>query len=70
MVMASLAMELKDQGIKFALLCPGWVNTRMGGGKAPITPEVSVSGLRNVIDNLSIEQSGKFYRYNGESIPW
>tara|TARA_B100000900_G_scaffold158549_1_gene134762 strand:- start:251 stop:958 length:708 start_codon:yes stop_codon:yes gene_type:complete len=70
MVMASLAMELKDQGIKFALLCPGWVNTRMGGEKAPITPEVSVDGLRNVIDNLSIEQSGKFYRYNGESIPW
>jgi short-subunit dehydrogenase len=70
MVMASLAMELKDQGIKFALLCPGWVNTRMGGEKAPITPEVSVTGLRNVIDNLSIEQSGKFYRYNGESIPW
>ena len=70
MVMASLAMELKDQGIKFALLCPGWVNTRMGGEKAPISPEVSVDGLRNVIDNLSIEQSGKFYRYNGESIPW
>ena len=70
MVMASLAMELKDQGIKFALLCPGWVNTRMGGEKAPITPEVSVDGLRNVIDNLSIEQSGKFYRYNGENIPW
>ena len=70
MVMASLAMELKDQGIKFALLCPGWVNTRMGGEKAPITREVSVTGLRNVIDNLSIEQSGKFYRYNGESIPW
>ena len=55
MVMASLAMELKDQGIKFALLCPGWVNTRMGGEKAPITPEVSVSGLRKVINNLSIE---------------
>ena len=70
MVMTSLARELKNEGINVGIYCPGWVNTRMGGDKAPITPETSVNGMRKLIDNLSSDQSGNFYRYNGEQIAW
>ena len=62
--------ELKNEGINVGIYCPGWVNTRMGGDKAPITPETSVNGMRKLIDNLSSDQSGNFYRYNGEQIAW
>lgn len=33
-----LGTELKDTNIKVNCCCPGWVNTRMGGEKAPRTP--------------------------------
>ncbi|HJL92905.1 MAG TPA: SDR family oxidoreductase [Woeseiaceae bacterium] len=70
MVMASLAKELKEEGIKIGIYCPGWVSTRMGGEKAPITPKISVSGMRKLIIDLTLDKSGAFYRYNGEQIPW
>ena len=70
MVMASLAKELQSDGIIIGLICPGWVNTRMGGDQAPIKINESVTGMREVIDDLTIENSGSFYRYNGDVIPW
>ena len=47
-----------------------WVNTRMGGDQAPIKINESVTGMREVIDDFTIENSGSFYRYNGDVIPW
>jgi NAD(P)-dependent dehydrogenase (short-subunit alcohol dehydrogenase family) len=35
-----------------------------------ITPEVSVTGQLKLIDNLSKEQTGKFYSYTGEELVW
>ena len=34
------------------------------------TPEDIGKGVRNVIENLTIKNSGKFWDYNGEFIPW
>lgn len=70
MVMASLAKELESDGILFQLLCPGWVSTRMGGEQASVTPEQSVSGMQQRIEEMSADNSGRFVRYNGEAIPW
>jgi NAD(P)-dependent dehydrogenase (short-subunit alcohol dehydrogenase family) len=53
-----------------ALLHPGWVRTDMGGGSAPLSPEESVAGMRRVIARLAKTDSGCFYDYKGESIPW
>lgn len=64
----SLAIDLADEGFCCALLHPGWVQTRMGGGGAPITVEESVAGLRNVISSLTSDQSGSFFDYAGERI--
>lgn len=59
-----------DSGATCALLHPGWVQTRMGGASAPITPEESVSGMRQVIEQLRPEQSGGFFDYTGAPVPW
>lgn len=53
-----------------AVLHPGWVQTRMGGESAPLSPEDSVSGMRRVIEGLGPEQSGGFLSYDGTEIPW
>ena len=49
---------------------PGWVRTDMGGPGADITPEESALGIRNVIASVSKEDSGKFYKWNGDTHPW
>ncbi|SIN63766.1 Short-chain dehydrogenase [Parasphingorhabdus marina DSM 22363] len=66
----SLALQWQNDGLTLAMLHPGWVQTDMGGPQAPLSPEESVSGLRQVIDGLAPAQTGHFYNYDGREIPW
>jgi NAD(P)-dependent dehydrogenase (short-subunit alcohol dehydrogenase family) len=65
-----LAANLAPRGIIVVALSPGWVKTDMGGASAPLTPEASVHGLRNVVRRLRREDSGKFFSYDGAAILW
>ena len=69
-VMRCLANDLLVKKVAIRLLHPGWVKTDMGGEGADITAEVSVSGMRSVIDDLNIQSTGAFYNYDGAIIPW
>ena len=42
----------------------------MGGPNALIDTKTSVKGMIKVIDNLTPKNTGKFYNYDGSSIPW
>ena len=66
----SLSVDLAGRGMTVLLLHPGWVQTQMGGPSAQITSRVSAAGLKEIIESATPAQSGKFYRYNGEEIPW
>ena len=66
----ALAIDWKDEPITVALMHPGWVQTDMGGPHAEITAEESASGIRDVIAGLSKEDSGKFYKWNGDIHAW
>jgi NAD(P)-dependent dehydrogenase (short-subunit alcohol dehydrogenase family) len=66
----SLAIDSKGDGVTAAVLHPGWVQTRMGGAQAPLTPEASISGMRRVIAGLTTGQTGSFFNYDGTVIPW
>ena len=70
MVVKSLAIDLKPLGITTVVFHPGWVRTDMGGPNAMISPEQSVSGMRHVISGLAPADSGKFFAYDGQPIPW
>ena len=69
-VVKSLSIDLKDQGFEVVAVHPGWVQTDMGGPAAEITAEESASGIRNVLSGLKKEDSGNFYKWNGEIHPW
>lgn len=65
-----LSATLAGRGITVVAVSPGWVRTDMGGPGASLTPEASVQGLRKLIARLRPEDSGKFFSYDGSSIPW
>lgn len=66
----SLAIDHADNGVAFALLHPGWVQTRMGGDSAPVAPEDSVAGMRRVIETLEPSGRAPFLDYLGKVVPW
>jgi NAD(P)-dependent dehydrogenase (short-subunit alcohol dehydrogenase family) len=65
-----LSVTLASRGITVVALSPGWVRTDMGGESAPLTPGQSAQGLRKVIGNLTLKESGKFLSHDGTEIPW
>ena len=69
-VIKSLSIDLKDENFIAVALHPGWVQTDMGGPNALIDTKTSVKGMIEVIDNLTPKNTGKFYNYDGSSIPW
>lgn len=66
----SLAIEARPLGVAAAVINPGWVQTRMGGGNAPLTPEQSVAQMREVIAGLTLDRTGSFLHRDGSIIPW
>lgn len=63
-----LASELKAKSIYVNAICPGWVQTDMGGENAELTVDESVSKIIKFIYSDSIP-NGKFLR-NGKILPW
>ncbi|MFI3245807.1 MAG: SDR family oxidoreductase [Ferrimonas sp.] len=66
----SLARDLASDGIAVALLHPGWVQTDMGGPAALIDTATSVAGMTKVLAQLTLNQSGQFFNYDGSEILW
>ncbi len=66
----TLSAELAAEGFVCVVLHPGWVRTDMGGAGATYSPEESVSGLVAVIEKLGPADTGRFYDFKGNPIPW
>ena len=70
MAWSNLALEARPRGVTCVALSPGWVQTRMGGASAEITPQQSVGDMRKLIDRLTIADTGRFLRRDGSELPW
>lgn len=66
----SLAAELRGDGFTCIVMNPGWVQTDMGGPRAPLQAPESIAGIRGVIDRLTPADSGTFWTYEGKQMPW
>ncbi len=69
-VMEGLSHELERKGIGLLLLHPGHVRTRMGGGGTDLMPPESVQGMKTLVDQFTMEDMGRFFRYDGVEMPW
>jgi NAD(P)-dependent dehydrogenase (short-subunit alcohol dehydrogenase family) len=65
-----LAADLAGQGVTVISISPGWVQTGMGGPRAPTSPQESVAGMLRVIDRVGPKESGQCWQYIGEQMPW
>lgn len=74
MVTKSLQIDLAPEGIKAVAIHPGWVLTDMGGAKAPISTETSVSNMVSTITKVAQGELGGdgkiFLNYDGTLIAW
>ena len=66
----SLAYDLKARGVAIVILHPGAVRTEMTRGHGMIEVDESVRGLLQRIDELRLENTGRFLHQNGEILPW
>ena len=70
MATKSLAIDLAGDGFVCIVMHPGWVETDMGGARAPVKPEESIAGMIAVIDGLTAQDNGKFFDFTGATVPW
>jgi NAD(P)-dependent dehydrogenase (short-subunit alcohol dehydrogenase family) len=64
------AIDLKSHGIAIGVIHPGWVSTDMGGPGAEITPRTSAAGIVKVVDELTLDTTGRFWKWNGGLHDW
>ncbi|MEO6848794.1 MAG: SDR family NAD(P)-dependent oxidoreductase, partial [Chthoniobacterales bacterium] len=70
MMLMILTAELRAENIPVVTLHPGFVRTRPENSHAPLDPKESAKGMLEIIENLTLENSGNFYRYDGSAIEW
>jgi NAD(P)-dependent dehydrogenase (short-subunit alcohol dehydrogenase family) len=64
-----LAAELSETSILVHSVCPGWVQTDMGGPNAARTPQDSVAGILPLLLKPHPELNGRFVQ-DGKPIAW
>ena len=66
----TLAVDMSGDGTIFVVLHPGYVKTDMNDGAGNISAAKSAAGLYTVITGLDQADDGKFFNYDGKSMPW
>lgn len=68
MLTYKLAKERPD--LTPLLLDPGWVKTDMVGSNALLEVHESVTGIIQVVKNVTAKDAGRFIDYTGQTVPW
>jgi NAD(P)-dependent dehydrogenase (short-subunit alcohol dehydrogenase family) len=64
------ANELGPQGATVVVFHPGWVQTEIGGPRAPTPAAESVKALRAAFAKLTPADNGRFINFDGSPLPW
>ncbi|HEX6832071.1 MAG TPA: SDR family oxidoreductase [Rudaea sp.] len=70
MATRQLAAALHTREVTVVAMSPGWVSTDMGGAGAPLKPDASVRGMLQVLDRVTLRDSGKFFDHGGGTVAW
>lgn len=70
MLTRSAGEWLEARGITVIAIAPGWTRTELGGPNAPAAVEDSVAGMRAIFEKLTIEDTGTYWNFDGQQLPW
>lgn len=59
-----------NAGAIAVVIHPGWVRTDMGGQGATLSVRESVEGIKEVLDELTSDDHGRFLTWDGRVHPW
>ena len=51
-------------------MCPGWVKTDMGGQRAELSVDESITAILKTISSVQLSDSGRYMDRTGETIPY
>lgn len=57
-----MAERLQEQGVQVHAVCPGWVQTSMGGEHAELSPDAAAANIVWLATNQKINSTGQFWR--------
>ncbi|MDP6926330.1 MAG: SDR family oxidoreductase [Rhodospirillales bacterium] len=70
MLTRSIGAWLEPRGVTVITIAPGWTRTELGGPNAHNSVEESITGMRKVLDSLTLEDTGTYWNFDGEQLPW
>ena len=70
MISRTVAFEYKTEGICCIALDPGWVKTDLGGPDAHLEPHQSATAICDTLGRLTLADTSKFLRFDGQEVPW
>lgn len=65
-----LALDLKSRNIAVYAIDPGWPRTDMGGPFASMDTDYCAKSVLATIEQLTIEDTGNFYDWDGNQLEW
>ena len=70
MITVKLAWRLRDDGVIAVAIHPGYLRTEMSGPGADLDPADAAVQIVDLVDALTMEQSGTFLQWDGSVHPW
>ena len=61
---------LGEREIIVISMAPGWTRTYLGGPSAPTSVEDAVAGMRAIFDKLTLADTGTYWNFDGQQLPW
>ncbi|KAL4161859.1 hypothetical protein PRNP1_002410 [Phytophthora ramorum] len=66
----SVSVELKALSPFKIVLQPGFVKTDLNHGHGAVEPEDSIAGMTKVLSGVALQDTAKFYDFQGPELPW
>ncbi|KAL7749682.1 hypothetical protein RI367_004910 [Sorochytrium milnesiophthora] len=70
MLTKNLSVDLLKDSIVCFCMCPGYVQTDGSGGKGNYTVEESTGKLAKIIQEATMDTTGKYIYVTGDELPW
>jgi NAD(P)-dependent dehydrogenase (short-subunit alcohol dehydrogenase family) len=70
MLTRGIGAWLEPRGVAVITIAPGWTRTELGGPNAHNSVEESVAGMRKVLNGLTLKDTGSYWNFDGEQLPW